>query len=689
VTIDRYKLVARHNPVLRRFDPFSPFSVGNGEFAFTADITGFQTFPEAYRNSIPLCTLAQWGWHTTPAGATRLGYGLKDLKPKFYESNGRKVAYPTGSGAQAEVYHWLRENPHKFHLGQIGLIIMKENGTKAGISDLTDIEQTLNLWRGVLTSRFAVGGHRVTTQTCCHPEKDVLGFSVFSQLLLEQRLKINIAFPYGSPEIPAADWLHDERHSTEIVSYGPQFIDLLRLMDHEHYFVRIAYSEGMQVKKTGRNSLVVEGNGDCGQISLVCAFSPFPQRGTPPRYEDIVQAGERYWAGYWQEGGIVEMAESTAPKAEELERRIILSQYLTAIQCAGSLPPQETGLTCNSWYGKYHLEMHWWHAAHFPLWSRPGLLERSMWWYRSILASARERASAQGYDGVRWPKMTAYKGVESPSSIGPLLIWQQPHPIYFAELIYRARQNTGTLEMYREIVFETAAFLASFVTSDPKNNRYLLGPPVIPAQENHDPESTVNPLFELEYWVFGLKTANQWRKRLGLPLNHTWAKIGAQLGPLPVKNEVYLAHERCGETFTDKNYDHPSMLGALGILPGCLVDREIMLNTLNKVRKEWNFEEVWGWDFPMMAMTAARLGRPDLAIEALLWESPKNTYLPNGHNRQGTGADLPLYLPGNGGLLTAVGMMAAGWDNCPMTEAPGFPKDGKWKVNYEGLLRMP
>jgi len=43
---------------------------------------------------------------------------------------------------------------------------------------------------------------------------------------------------------------------------------------------------------------------------------------------------------------------------------------------------------------------------------------------------------------------------------------------------------------------------------------------------------------------------------------------------------------------------------------------------------------------------------------------------------------------GNGGLLTAVGMMAAGW-NDSTTNAPGFPKDGKWVVKWEGLKRMP
>src|SRR5262245_49052106 len=64
--IDRAALVARHNPVMRKLDPLAPLSLGNGEFAFTADITGLQTFPDEYKEAMPLCAMAQWGWHTTP-----------------------------------------------------------------------------------------------------------------------------------------------------------------------------------------------------------------------------------------------------------------------------------------------------------------------------------------------------------------------------------------------------------------------------------------------------------------------------------------------------------------------------------------------------------------------------------------------------------------------------------------------
>ena len=78
-----------------------------------------------------------------------------------------------------------------------------------------------------------------------------------------------------------------------------------------------------------------------------------------------------------------------------MERRIILSQYLTKIQCANAEPPQETGLTYNSWYGKPHLEMHWWHGIHFALWNRIDLLEKSLSWYKKVAINAKKIAQSQ------------------------------------------------------------------------------------------------------------------------------------------------------------------------------------------------------------------------------------------------------------------------------------------------------
>lgn len=683
MSINRYELVNRHNPVYRNFNLIAPLSVGNGELAYTADITGMQTFPELYQENVPLCTQSQWGWHTAPAAGGKY-FGIKDLTLKYYDTFGTKVGYPVSSEGQEQVFDWLRMNPRRLHLGRIGLAMSLPDGNPVLPGDIQNIQQQLDLWRGMLISRFTVKGTPVLVKTCCHPHRDILAFAIESQLLNEERLTVDFAFPYGSPEKSAADWTADEKHTTAIIHQDEPELGLMRILDENRYFLRIRHNTG-RISRVGRNEFKLEPRGNGVRFEFTVSFTPAPSGEALPGFGESACAASDYWKNFWSEGGAVELAESDHPQAFELERRIVLSQYLTAIQCAGTLPPQETGLTCNSWYGKFHLEMHWWHAAHFPLWGRSELLERSIWWYRRILPKAKELAASQGYRGARWPKMVGPEGIDSPSPIGPLLIWQQPHLIFFAELCYRAHPNRETLEIYADLVFETAEFMAAYAQFDPARNCYLLGPPLIPAQENHAPESTLNPTFELEYWRFGLNLANRWRKRLGFEADRKWLEVAARLAPLPLQDGVYLAHENCPATFTRFNKDHPSMLAALGMLPGDKAEAGAMLNTLVKVLEEWRLEEMWGWDFPMIAMTAARLNRPEIAVETLLMDSPKNTYLSNGHNCQGTRSDLPLYLPGNGGLLTAIAMMAAGWDGCQLSNPPGFPKNGAWQVAWEGL----
>jgi hypothetical protein len=360
----------------------------------------------------------------------------------------------------------------------------------------------------------------------------------------------------------------------------------------------------------------------------------------------------------------------------------VLSQYLTRIHCAGSLPPQETGLMVNSWRGRFHLEMHWWHGAHFALWGRPELLERSLGWYTTALPGARATARRQGCAGARWPKQVGRDGRESPSPIGPFLVWQQPHPIHLAELVHRATGSRETLERYAEIVFESAAFMATYPAKG--EHGYQLGPPLVPAQESYgDIRAMVtNPTFELAYWAWGLRVAQRWRERLGLSPEPLWTEVADHLARPHVRDGVYTAIDLPPYTVVD---DHPSMLYALGVVPPTdLVDPAIMRATLRPVMSTWDWSSTWGWDYPAIAMTATRLGEPETALEALLMPVAKNTHLPNGHNRQTP--SLPIYLPGNGGLLAAVALMAAGWDGGPHT--PGFPAKG-WQVRHEGLCPSP
>jgi len=677
--IDRKALISRHSPSIQELDPLSPLSVGNGEFAFTADITGLQTFPAEYENRMPLCTMSQWGWHTLPLPA-----GLNPSAFRFtqYDTHGRSVGYHTSSEGQTELFNWLRENPHRLHLGRIGLRMLKGD-EGAGLSDISDIRQDLDLWSGSLTSRFSVAGERVLVKTTVHPDYDLLAVEIESGLIRQRRLAVRFAFPYGSPQMQAADWTRPHAHESKIVAQTEQAVRLWRKLDVDEYQVAVEWTGQALFEVDDAHEFLLTPKDSQDRLTFVAAFSPRPLRDPLPNSSATFAASANHWRRFWIDGAAIELSGSRDSRAPELERRVVLSQYLTAIQCAGSKPPQETGLTVNSWYGKFHLEMHWWHAAHFALWNRLALFEKSLRWYETILPAARQLAKSQGYAGARWPKMVGPEGRDSPSPVGPLLVWQQPHPIFYAELCYQTYRNRATLERYAPVVFESAEFMAAYAFFDPAKRRYVLGPPLIPAQENHPARETWNPTFELAYWSYGLKIAQRWRQRLGMERDSRWDNVIAHLSPLPARDGVYLAHENCPQTYTERNYDHPSMLGALGLLPGEGVDRETMRRTLTKVMKEWQWERTWGWDYPLTAMTAARLGETQVAVDALLMPVAKNRYLPNGHNWQRD--NLPCYLPGNGGLLYAVALMAGGWLGSNNAHAPGFPADGSWSVRSEGL----
>jgi hypothetical protein len=676
--IDRLALVTRHNPTVHDANALSPLSVGNGEFAFTVDVTGLQSFPEFYLSGIPLSTQSQWGWHSFPNVQQ---YTMADTF-EMYDTYGRPVPYATQRNSNAS--NALRASPHRLGLGHIGLQITMKDGSPATIQDIKGIDQILDMWQGIIVSRFAVEGEPVEVRTTCHPERDLVAVAITSDLIAQARMAVTFRFAYGSGQFGKApeDWTRPNQHQTTIIRQDDGQTDLVRMLDKDQYYVSVKHAPDARLDRTARHVYTLMPAAHSRVLSFCTAFSDTPISRITTSVPQILTQSLDHWQDFWSTGGAVDLSGSKDKRALELERRIVLSQYVLAIQCAGSKPPQETGLTFNSWYGKFHLEMHWWHAVNFALWDRIALLEKSLPWYADILPTARAATRVQGYEGVRWPKMVGPDGRDSPSNVGTLLIWQQPHPIYYAELCYRAHPNAQTLERFKEVVFQTAEFMVSYAHWKESEQRYVLGPPVIPAQECHPAGETMNPTFELEYWDWALKVAQQWRRRLGLERHAKWDHVIEHLSRLPVKDGVYMMEENRWIT-----RDHPSLLGALGILPGAKVDKETMRRTLHRVMTDWDWNSTWGWDFPMIAMTAARLGEPDIAIDVLLKDTVKNTYLVNGHNFQSS--RLPIYLPGNGALLTAISMMAAGWDGAPDVEAPGFPRNGQWEVKWENLRSLP
>jgi hypothetical protein len=659
--INRKELVSRHNPVLCGVDTESPLTVGNGDFAFTADITGLQTLYAEY-NDAPLCTMSSWGWHTEPAHGGKF-YTLDDVEMTHYDIGGRKFQYAADpQPGNEEVYHWLRHNPHRLNLARITLMWQ---GEELHSYYMTDVRQELELYTGVLHSRFTLFGHlKVKVTTVCAKTADIVGFRIESDS--SEELSVGVCFPYGSHEKNASDWNSHDKHSTEIVSNEPLIFK--RTLDNDVYYV------ARNAKSTGTQEYTYSFS--AGENPSVWSF------------EEVLRDSESGWRNFWESGGAADFSRCADERAHELERRVVLSQYLCAVHSAGKIPPQETGLLCNSWYGKFHLEMHILHSGWFPLWGRPELLERSLAWYESALPNAVKNAQRNGFKGARWVKMTGPEGVDCPSWIATLLIWQQPHIIYMLELIMRAKpesERVSFMRRYWNLIYPTAEFMCAFAQFNFTTGKHDLPPPLIPAQEEHKPEVSLNPAFELCYWRFGLRIAVDWARTLGEEYAD-WQRVCESMADLPVHGGLYLAHQNCSDTFENFNRDHPSMLFGFGFIDS-EIDMEIMSKTVDKVIDCWDFKTAWGWDFALVAMTLARLGRADEAVDILLMKTDKNCYVKSGNNYQfgREKNDLPLYLPGNGSLLFALALMLAGYGETQGVS--GFPHD--CDVQAEGIFPLP
>ncbi|MET0713766.1 MAG: hypothetical protein ABWY57_02535 [Mycetocola sp.] len=666
-------------------------TVGNGDFAYSTDITGMQTLTSFHDQgtairqgltAVNTATMSSWGWHEMPNPD---GFVLEDAMSDHTTRRGM-VSYPDRHDMEGAMRGqvsdenrpgaWLNANPQRLDLGRIGFSFHKSNGDVVHIDPdlLTDTEQELDLWSGIITSRFRYDGELVTVNTVAAPEAATVAFRITSPLLSQGRLRVALRFPYAHPGFfQTSDWDKPERHTSTLAA-SHRAATIAREVDGTGYHVGLRFTNGAFRTVAGDGhtfELVVEAD----DVDLVARFSEAPEDGPLPSFDTITAASSNSWERFWHSGAAVDFSRTVDARAQELERRVVLSQYLTRVNSAGVTPPTETGLITNSWSGKFHLEMHFWHAAHFATWGRPELLLPSLHWYLSILDRAKATAAGQGYPGARWPKQVGPDGRESPDPIGSFLVWQQPHVLYLLELAWRAsapESRSALVLEFAELVDETASFMAAF--AEERDGQFHLLAPIMPAQEFYDVTTTEDPTYELAYWWWGLEIAQLWRDRSGSDRAAEWSRVQDNLASPHTEDGHYTAIAT--EPYLRRD-DHPALLAALGVVPPTpLVDPAVMGATLKNVLETWDWPSAWGWDFPVMAMTASRLGEPDMAIDALLRDEVKNQFTAVGHNSQ-MGSILPIYLPGNGSLLAAVSMLATN----------GFPDS--WDVSTEGFLPWP
>ncbi len=232
--IDRHALVARHDVVLTNFDAANPLSVGNGEFCFTVDATGLQTFPEAFEKTTPLGTLSDWGWHTSP---NPNGWDIDQFQFKPYtnllrprRSLCRRAAERADAGNQMAPRQSApaASGADRFHLQARRRFAGDDERFERRPSKTGFVERRT---QQPLPIRRQAGG-------CGNGLRSEIGFSCRAcEIAIGAigRLANQIHFPYGTGETVTADWSQPDAHETVFSQDKNNTGHFARKLDNDNY----------------------------------------------------------------------------------------------------------------------------------------------------------------------------------------------------------------------------------------------------------------------------------------------------------------------------------------------------------------------------------------------------------------------------------------------------------------------
>lgn len=219
----------------------------------------------------------------------------------------------------------------------------------------------LDLWTGSITSTFSYNGSTVTVETRAAPDSDTVGISVESDLLSTGALALFFDFPYPDEnkfDAPFVGvWNATSNHSTSLERSGNGAV-IRHTLDDNSYFFTATWEGYGQVAgpEDGTHRYIFSVPGS-SRLKLTATFSPH-KISSSTSLDTLKDDSGLWWKSYWESGAFVDLTSVGSEDATELQRRIILSQYLLAVNSASSFSPQESGLVNNGWYGKFHMEMY-------------------------------------------------------------------------------------------------------------------------------------------------------------------------------------------------------------------------------------------------------------------------------------------------------------------------------------------
>lgn len=584
--------IIKYNLKFNHIDSKNPVTIGNGDFAITLDQTGTQSLYETYKD-IPLSTMSNKNWFYKDK---------KNIKPSYVDGK----AYMLFNLDNDPNYQINRQYPFKYSFMQI---LLYDNDKLIDINNIKDVKQELDLYKGIVTSSFNYKEKINKTISFIYQDHDEFNFKLQSD-------NLNLALKFNYPSYTKNGYRLDILPNVLVKE------DRITLLydDKNSLSFKLKSSSNYQIVE---NTLIFDDNNVSFSLAL-----------------DEIKEG-KLLDEFWKcDNGII-------IDNEELEKKMVLSKYLLHVNSTGIYPPQESGLTYNCWNSKFHLEMHLIHSLWNIYNNHVGDLVKSFDYYLSIMPSSLKRASLNGYKGLRFPKMTGPDGEDSPSNIGPLLIWQAPHILFMLQEIYYLYNKENIIKKYEPLISGTIDFMISFLTL--KDSKYQMLDPLLEACESIPLDRCQNPSFELEYWRYTLERQPKIDTVLYGHQRYDYLDITSKIITPKEDDGIYLKTYGVIDKY-DLYKDHPTEGFLMSFFKSKIVDKEKMVKTIDYILKNMDLSSYWGWDFPFLGLSLLNCGEIEKSIEVTQLNTINNQYLYNGYNTSPRD-DLKAYLPGNGAFL--------------------------------------
>ena len=584
--------IIKYNLKFNHIDSKNPVTIGNGDFAITLDQTGTQSLYEIYKD-IPLSTMSNKNWFYKDK---------KDIKPSYVDGK----AYMLFNLDNDPNYQTNRQYPFKYSFMQI---LLYDNDKLIDINNIKDVKQELDLYKGIVTSSFNYKEKINKTISFIYQDHDEFNFKLQSD-------NLNLALKFNYPSYTKNGYRLDILPNVLVKE------DRITLLydDKNSLSFKLKSSSNYQIVE---NTLIFDDNNVSFSLAL-----------------DEIKEG-KLLDEFWKcDNGII-------IDNEELVKKMVLSKYLLHVNSTGIYPPQESGLTYNCWNSKFHLEMHLIHSLWNIYNNHVGDLVKSFDYYLSIMPSSLKRASLNGYKGLRFPKMTGPDGEDSPSNIGPLLIWQAPHILFMLQEIYYLYNKENIIKKYEPLISGTIDFMISFLTLN--DSKYQMLDPLLEACESIPLDRCQNPSFELEYWRYTLERQPKIDTVLYGHQRYDYLDITSKIITPKEDDGIYLKTYGVIDKY-DLYKDHPTEGFLMSFFKSKIVDKEKMVKTIDYILKNMDLSSYWGWDFPFLGLSLLNCGEIEKSIEVTQLNTINNQYLYNGYNTSPRD-DLKAYLPGNGAFL--------------------------------------